>query len=104
MAPPIDVDWETLDTLISLADDIINQQNQIKDVSDEPPVLKLALYSEGAALLLKKVTADYRPRLRRLKAEADRVAELNTVVARLKEELREFRQMKETAAQTSDGL
>lgn len=92
MAPPIDKDWETLDTLISLADDIVNQQNEIKQISDEPPVLKLALYSEGAALLIKKLAADWRPRLRRLKALADEAAKLKEENGRLTARLMELDQ------------
>lgn len=92
MAPRIDPDWEMLDSVIGLGDDIVNQQNEIKQISDEPPVLRLALYSEGAALLIKKLAADWRPRLRRLKALADEATSLKEENGRLKARLLELEQ------------
>ena len=67
MAPPLDKGWEFLDYVISLADDIIQEANVIKDTFDDPEVLYAALKQESAALMIKKLTREYRPRLRYLK-------------------------------------
>ena len=67
MAPPIDRDWATLDQIIALALDVIEQANAIKEHSDDPTVLYLALQSESAGLVIKKLAAEYKPRLRDLK-------------------------------------
>lgn len=67
MARPIDQDWEFLDRVIALALDIIDLANEIKETSDDPDILHLALRQESAALIIQKVGRDYRPRMRDLK-------------------------------------
>lgn len=67
MAPPTDKDWEYLDRVISLADDIIVWANETKENSDDPDILYQALKTESAALMIMKLSREYRPRLRYLK-------------------------------------
>lgn len=75
MAYKEDQDWLFLDTIIALANDIINavngtrQRPGIKETSDNPAVLYQALQAEAAALVLKHAAREYRSRLRELKAE-----------------------------------
>lgn len=47
-----DRDWEMLDALISLALDIQARMGKIKEISDEPEVLRLALWTESDALII----------------------------------------------------
>lgn len=65
-----DRDWEMLDALISLALDIQARMGKIKEISDEPEVLRLALWTESDALIIQKRARDYRPRLEWLKEMA----------------------------------
>ncbi len=67
MAFTNDVDWEFLDRVIALADDINNRSNAIKEISDDPDILLEALKMEASALIIEKLARDYRPRLRGLK-------------------------------------
>jgi len=67
MAFSEDKDWDFLDRAIALASDIINQANDIKDLSDDPDVLLEALKIEAEALVIQKSARDYRSRLRSLK-------------------------------------
>ncbi|MCG3208658.1 MAG: hypothetical protein FOGNACKC_02270 [Anaerolineae bacterium] len=68
-----DQDWEYLDRIIALCGDInlcINGERRregIKEVSDDPKVLYLALQIESAALIIQKTSREYRARLRELK-------------------------------------
>ncbi len=68
-----DRDWEYLDQVIALCDDIsamVNGERRyegIKEISDDPKVLYLALKVEAAALVIRKASREYRPRLRELK-------------------------------------
>lgn len=68
MAAPIDIDQEYLDRVIALADDMNQLANLIKQTSDDPDVLYLALKIEGAALIIEHSSRQYRPRLMALKA------------------------------------
>lgn len=70
MAPPLDRDWVFLDTVIAMADDIIEEANVIKETSDNPDVLYEALKQEAAGLMIKKLAREYRPRLVYLKKVA----------------------------------
>lgn len=65
-----DQDWEFLDRVIALALDINQRMQTIKNECDEPEILRLALHSEGDALLIQKATRDYRPRLEMLKKKS----------------------------------
>ena len=70
MAPPNDVDWEFLDTIISLTHEITKRANEIKEMSDDPDILRTAMYLESNGLLIWKQTRDYRERLKLLKTLA----------------------------------
>lgn len=65
-----DQDWAFLDRVISLALDIVQHQQDVKEICDEPDVLRLALYTESDALLIQKLAKDYRPRLEALKKKS----------------------------------
>jgi hypothetical protein len=65
-----DQDWEFLDRVIALALIISDRMQTVKEISDEPDVLRLVLYTEGDALLIQKVARDYRPRLELLKKKS----------------------------------
>jgi hypothetical protein len=70
MARPLgtdDQDWSFLDRLIALSLDIGERVERIKDESDEPDVLLPTLEIEARALLIQKISRDYRPRLDHLK-------------------------------------
>lgn len=65
-----DRDWEMLDAVISLALDIQERMSRIKEATEEPEVLRLALWTESDALIIQKRARDYRPRLEWLKEMA----------------------------------
>ena len=57
----------------------INQRAQaIKELSDEPEVLALAMEMEGRALVIQKMARDYRPRLMALKEAKRKPVEQTT--------------------------
>jgi hypothetical protein len=89
MAPPLDVDWLFLDTVIALAADMSERANTIKQASDDPAVLKEALYIESNALVIWKQARDYRSRLTTLKqlGNQDGAHEILMEVSRLAEEI-----------------
>lgn len=64
-----DQDYFFLDTVITMALTIIEKAQDIKELSDEPEVLALAMEMEGRALVVQKLVKDYRPRLMELKKE-----------------------------------
>lgn len=74
-----DQDWEFLDRIIALCDDIelyVNGERRregIKEISDDPKVLYLALQIESAALVIASTSRGYRPRLRELKEKEGRL-------------------------------
>lgn len=59
-----------LDAVISLALDIQERMSRIKEATEEPEVLRLALWTESDALIIQKRARDYRPRLEWLKEMA----------------------------------
>lgn len=65
-----DRDWEMLDAVISLALDIQKRMEEIKKATDDPDILRLALWTESDALIIQKRSRDYRPRLEWLKEMA----------------------------------
>lgn len=65
-----DRDWEFLDTIIAYGGTIQQHIEEIKGVSDQAEVLRLALYFESVALVIQKLARDYRPRLRQFKQQA----------------------------------
>ena len=89
MAPPLDIDWLFLETVISLSSDISEWTNTIKETSDDPAVLKQALYIESNALLIWKQAKDYRARLTLLKrlAEQDGAQRILEEIGRLAGEI-----------------
>ncbi len=62
-----DPDWLFLDNNISLAEQIRDLVEKIKDVCDDPDVLQHALDIEGRALIVQHRTRLYRPRMKKLK-------------------------------------
>lgn len=67
-----DRDHLFLDTIIAMALTIVEKAQSVKELSDEPEVLALAMEMEGRALVVQKLAKDYRPRLMLLKKEARR--------------------------------
>lgn len=65
-----DRDWEVLEEVVAVALAIQKWSNDIKQLSDEPEVLRRALWSESDALIIQKMARDYRPRLEWLKEMA----------------------------------
>jgi hypothetical protein len=65
-----DQDQQLIDDVISLALDVIELSNQIKDISQNPDILYLALKQEAAGLMIQKQITDYRPRLKTIKKMA----------------------------------
>lgn len=71
MAPPINQDWDFLETIISLSSEMTELVNKIKEDTDEPLVLQRTMYLESNALLIWKMARDYRPRLELLRKLAE---------------------------------
>ena len=67
-----DQDYTYLDNNIALADDIRNYVEQIKDRSDNPEVLLIALKIEATAIIMARRSRDYRTRIQHLKRQAKR--------------------------------
>lgn len=65
-----DKDQLWLDRIIALALDVIERADAIKDVSDDPDVLLLALEIEGRGLLIQGSAKFYRRRIKELKKMA----------------------------------
>lgn len=53
-----------LDNNVALALDLNKYANRIKDISDEPNILLLALKMESTAIIIQKRTKDYRKLLK----------------------------------------
>jgi hypothetical protein len=62
-----DKDQLFLDRLIALALDVIERANEIKEISDEPEIVLLALEIEGRGLIMQGITKRYRGRIKELK-------------------------------------
>lgn len=79
-----DRDWEYLDRVIALCGDINHALNGerrragIKEMSDDPKVLYLALQIESATLIIQKTSREYRLRLRELKEKEGRLTAGNS--------------------------
>lgn len=65
-----DPDQAFLDRLIALALDVVERARVIKDLSDEPEILVLALEIEGRGLVIQRSARKYRARVKELKKKA----------------------------------
>lgn len=65
-----DRDQEFLDRVIALQLDVIERARQIKDLSDEPEIVLLALEIESRGLLVQGIARRYRGRMKELKKMA----------------------------------
>ncbi len=62
-----DKDYTFLDNNIALANDIREYVEAIKDLSDNPNVLLIALKVEATALIIQRRSRDYRLRIKAIK-------------------------------------